>query len=79
MTTKFVTGTVRSLSGIKTVAVEVSRKVQHKKYRKYINVSKVFLVDDPLSRCAVGDIVNFVNSRPISKRKHWSILYGEEQ
>jgi len=53
--------------------VSIIRK-QHPKYKKFINVKKKYLVDSNNVRVIVGDKVEIVASRPISKRKRWKIL-----
>jgi small subunit ribosomal protein S17 len=53
--------------------ISVIRK-QHSKYKKFINVKKKYLVDSSNIDVTVGDRVEIVTSRPISKRKCWKIL-----
>jgi|TARA_Y100000389_G_scaffold181810_1_gene197829 small subunit ribosomal protein S17 len=53
--------------------VSIIRK-QHPKYKKFINVKKKYLVDSNNVDVIVGDKVEIVASRPISKRKRWKIL-----
>ncbi|MFT4717977.1 MAG: small subunit ribosomal protein S17 [Rickettsiales bacterium] len=53
--------------------ISVIRK-QHSKYKKFINVKKKYLVDSSNIDVTVGDKVEIVTSRPISKRKRWKIL-----
>ncbi len=53
--------------------ISVIRK-QHSKYKKFINVKKKYLVDSSNIDVIVGDKVEIVTSRPISKRKRWKIL-----
>jgi small subunit ribosomal protein S17 len=52
--------------------VSIIRK-QHPKYKKFINIKKKYLVDSNNIRVAIGDKVEIVTSRPISKRKRWKI------
>lgn len=77
MSGKIIRGVVDSISGTRTVAVEVTRMVPHPKYRKYVRISRKFLADDSAGACKVGDTVDIVSVRPISKRKRWSVVYGE--
>lgn len=74
MAIKVLRGIVCSLAGAKTVAVQVSRTVQHPRYRKFINLSKKFLAEDPDSACLVGDTVEIISVKPISRRKRWSVI-----
>ncbi len=57
-----------------TVTVSVERYVQHPKYKKYMKLSKKFLVHNPGNTVAVGDKVTIKETRPISKRKHFIIV-----
>ena len=56
-----------------TVTVAVERYVQHPKYKKYMKLTKKFLVHNPGNTVAVGDKVTIEETRPISKRKHFII------
>lgn len=56
----------------KTVTVSVSRQKAHPLYLKRIRSSKKYHVDDPLG-VNVGDVVKFVEVKPISKTKIWQI------
>jgi small subunit ribosomal protein S17 len=58
----------------KTVIVEVSRKVLHAKYRKYVNRSKNYAVHDEGNSCSINDEVVIQESRPISRRKRWVVI-----
>ena len=57
-----------------TCTVEVSRYVQHPKYKKYYTQSKKFLVHNPGNTAKVGDKVTIRETRPISKRKRFIIV-----
>ena len=58
---------------MKTVTVEVQRLAQHRQYKKYIRRYKRFLVHDEKNECRMGDRVEIVMTRPISKLKHWKV------
>jgi small subunit ribosomal protein S17 len=64
-------GVVSSVAGHKTVVVSVTRRVQHPVYKKYLNRTKKFMAHDEACECKVGDVVEIVEFRPISKRKRW--------
>ena len=66
-------GKVIRNSGSKTVIVEVSRKVKHPVYKKYVIKKKKFVAHDEKEQCGVGDKVNIIASRPISKTKRWRV------
>ena len=57
----------------KTVVVEVTRTTAHPLYRKVMRVASRYMVHDEQNRARQGDEVVIVESRPISKRKRWSL------
>ena len=70
----------RTLSGVvtsnrmkDTAVVQVSRFVKHQKYDKYIQISKKFKAHDAGNTASIGDTVTIVETRPISKDKHFTI------
>ncbi|MBI3091094.1 MAG: 30S ribosomal protein S17 [Candidatus Tectomicrobia bacterium] len=67
-------GRVVSTKADKSITVEVSRLVQHPMYRRTIRSSKKFMAHDEHNRCAVGDTVRIIESRPLSRRKRWRLL-----
>lgn len=58
----------------KTAAVSVSRVFSHPQYLKTVKVSKKFLAHDEKNEAKVGDLVEIMEVRPISKRKFHRIL-----
>jgi len=66
-------GVVVSVKGDKTIVVEVKRTKLHSKYLKRFIVSKKYQVHDPKNSHQVGDKVEFVECRPISKCKKWLV------
>ncbi|KKR62523.1 30S ribosomal protein S17 [Candidatus Nomurabacteria bacterium RIFCSPHIGHO2_01_FULL_39_220] len=58
----------------KTVVVSVSRFVKHPLYGKFYKVSKKYKAHDAEDKCKVGDQVEIVETRPISKDKHFKIV-----
>ena len=66
-------GVVVSTMAQKTVVVEVSRKVPHRLYRRYITRKKKFMAHDENGVAKKGDRVRIVECRPISKRKRWRL------
>lgn len=69
------TGVVVSTRMNKTLLVRVDRVKQHPKYKKRYTVSKKFPVHDEKQQFRRGDEVQFVECRPLSKRKRWRVLY----
>lgn len=66
-------GRVVSRAGNKTVVVEVSRRVPHPLYARYVNRRKKFHVHDERNECQVGDWVRFAECRPLSRHKRWRL------
>lgn len=57
----------------KTVVVKVSHLVKHSEYNKYIKRSVKYKAHDENNECNVGDRVQIVETRPLSKDKRWSV------
>jgi small subunit ribosomal protein S17 len=57
----------------KTVIVSVERSYIHDQYGKTIRTSKKYAAHDEKDACAVGDIVEIVETRPLSKTKRWRV------
>ncbi len=66
-------GEVVSTKMRKTIVVEVSRRVPHPLYRRYITRKKKFLAHDETGLAKIGDRVCIVECRPLSKNKCWRI------
>lgn len=71
---KIFTGRVVSNKMDKTIVVEISMRKLHKLYKKYITRSKKVKAHDDKNECNIGDTVRIVESRPLSKDKHWRLL-----
>lgn len=65
-------GRVVSVKSKNTATVLVERTAMHPLYKKTYLQTKKYLVDDLLG-VKLGDIVDFVSCRPISRRKTWKI------
>ncbi len=57
----------------KTVVVRVSRTFPHPKYGKVITRSKKYYAHSEAEH-NIGDTVQIVESRPVSKLKHWRVV-----
>ncbi len=68
------TGTVRAISGQKTIRVMVDNLVKHPQYGKYVKRSNQRMVHDPKEEAQVGDVVEIAACRPLSKNKSWRLL-----
>ena len=79
--TKNATSKPRRLEGIvvstkmaKTAVVRVDRRIAHPKYGKYYTMSKNFKVHDERGDAKLGDVVEFEETRPLSKDKRWRFI-----
>lgn len=68
------TGVVVSRSGDKSIVVLVESKKQHPIYRKVVRQFKKYHVHDEKNEAKVGDKVNVVETRPMSKMKRWRLI-----
>jgi small subunit ribosomal protein S17 len=71
---KKLSGTVVSDKMDKTVVVNVSRYVAHKKYGKYFKIDKRYKAHDEANEYKVGDKVLIEETRPMSKDKNFKVL-----
>ncbi len=67
-------GTVVSDAMDKTVVVEVKTSKRHPLYGKRVNYSKKFKAHDEKNEYAVGDIVEIMETRPLSATKHFRVI-----
>ncbi len=58
----------------KTRRVEVERLVRHPKYGKFVKRRTVCYVHDEKNESHLGDTVEIVESRPLSKTKRWELV-----
>ena len=66
-------GKVTSAKMEKTIVVEVTRLVQHPKYRRVVRISKKFYAHDEKREAKAGDTVRISSTRPLSKLKRWRL------
>jgi small subunit ribosomal protein S17 len=71
---KVFTGTVVSDKMKDTIVVSVARFEKHPKYEKYVMKHKKFKVHDAGNTAKVGDRVDIIETRPISKDKHFKLM-----
>lgn len=57
----------------KTVVVAVERKRQHRLYKKVMSYTKKYMAHDESNALQIGDFVQIVESRPLSKNKRWAV------
>ncbi len=67
-------GTVVSRSGDKSVKVQIDYKIKHPVYGKYIKRRTRLCVHDLANEAQVGDVIDIVECRPISKSKSWRLV-----
>ena len=79
MPKRILTGTVVSSNTNKTIVVKVTRRVQHKLYKKIISQSKKYHAHDENNSYKVGDIVKIIESKPISKLKSWTVVNDNQE
>jgi len=68
------TGKVVSDKMHKTIVVEVVRLVKHKRYGKYIKRSTIYKAHDEANQAGVGDKVEIIDSKPLSKTKFTRLI-----
>jgi len=73
MPKRVVVGVVKSDKMSKTRRVEISRLVKHPKYGKYVKRRTVCYVHDENNESAMGDTVEIIESRPMSRLKRWQL------
>ena len=66
-------GVVTSDKMDKTVVVKVSRRVMHKRYKKYITQRATYKVHDENNEVGHGDTVANLECRPLSRDKRWRV------
>lgn len=71
---KRLTGVVTSDKMDKTVVVAVTTTKRHPLYGKVLKLIKKFKAHDENNEAKVGDTVQIIESRPISRHKRWSVV-----
>ncbi len=64
-------GVVVSNKMQKTIVIEVTRRVKHGMYLKFVEKSRRFKAHDEKNDAKIGDRVEVVESRPLSRDKRW--------
>lgn len=68
------TGVVVSDKMDKTIVVAIRTRVKHPLYGKIMNRTNKIKVHDEENQCGVGDTVKIMETRPLSKDKHWRLV-----
>ncbi len=58
----------------KTITVEVIRKFRHPLYKKVVRTTNRFHAHDEDNRARTGDLVEIMETRPLSKQKRWRLV-----
>ena len=71
---KVLVGTVVSNKMDKTIVVAVETNVKHPMYKKIVKRTYKLKAHDEENVCQVGDIVQVMETRPLSKDKRWRLV-----
>ena len=71
---KHVTGIVVSAKMQKTIVVRSEWRIRHPVYGKIVSRSTKFSAHDEKGQARQGDVVELIESRPLSKTKNWRLL-----
>ena len=71
---KTVIGVVSSRSGDKSIKVVVPFKTPHPRYHKVVNRQTVLHVHDEKNETKIGDQVEIMETRPMSRLKRWRVV-----
>lgn len=71
---KTAVGLVTSTRMQKTIAISVDRIVRHGKFEKQLTRQTVFKAHDEKGEAKLGDLVEIVETRPLSKTKRWRLV-----
>ena len=67
-------GVVTSDVRDKTITVTVERTVRHSEYGRVVRRQKKFMVHDEKNEAHIGDLVEIMETRPLSKTKRWRFI-----
>ena len=71
---RVVSGIVTSDRMDKSISVRVERIFKHPKYKKYIRRHSTYHAHDENNDCRIGDTVELMECRPMSKLKRWRLV-----
>ena len=69
-----ITGTVTSTKMEKTAVITVIRRVRDRRFHKFVTRRVKYKAHDEGNQAKVGDLVEIIEARPMSKTKRWRIL-----
>ena len=70
---KEIIGVVPGRSGDKTIKVTYAYKIPHSRYLKEIKRETIIHTHDEKNECGIGDKVEIMETRPLSKLKRWRV------
>ena len=70
---KLMVGRVVSDKMDKTIVVSVAAIKHHPLYKKTIRTEAKYKVHDEKNECKTGDIVQIIETRPLSREKRWRV------
>ena len=70
---KEIVGFVTGRSGDKTIKVTYAYKIPHSRYLKEIKRETIIHTHDEKNECGIGDKVEIMETRPLSKLKRWRV------
>ncbi|MGZ5280794.1 MAG: 30S ribosomal protein S17 [Bacteroidia bacterium] len=73
-TRKEIVGKVLRNKMDKSIVIGVERKVKHPMYGKFVKKTSTFMAHDEKNECNIGDIVQVMETRPLSKNKRWRLV-----
>lgn len=71
---KTIAGEVVSNKMDKTIVVKVEKYVSHPLYAKKVKISKKYQAHDAENACDIGDKVLIMETKPLSRHKHWRLV-----
>lgn len=67
-------GVVVSNKMTKSIVVEIERREKHPIYGKFIKKTNRFMAHDEKNEAGIGDTVRIMETRPLSRHKHWRLV-----
>ena len=58
----------------KTIVVAIKERKRHGRYGKILNHTTKLKAHDENNECQIGDVVRVMETRPLSKEKHWRLV-----
>ncbi len=58
----------------KGIVVSIEYKIKHPQFKKFIKQSKKVMAHDPENKAKTGNLVDIIPSKPISRKKRYTLL-----